>query len=268
MTAWIRRHRLAAFVTLSFVISWWAWPFYELDIAPTPFFACGPLVAALIVIGITEGAAGYRALGARMIRWRVGWQWWVVALGLPLAVLAVATAANVTLWGAPAPLLGSLAWGSLAFTFAARFIDPLDGPLGEEPGWRGWALPELQRRQSALGAAVILGAIVSLWHLPLVSVGQLAPVGLIATFGITLVYVWLFNHTGGSVLLTMVFHVSQGTVSLAALGFAGVDAVRMDWLTGSLWCLIAAILVLADRNAWRVAPPSAIAVHGRQPVGR
>ncbi len=56
MTAWIRRHRLAAFVTLSFVISWWAWPFYELDIAPTPFFACGPLVAALIVIGITEGA--------------------------------------------------------------------------------------------------------------------------------------------------------------------------------------------------------------------
>ena len=268
MTAWIRRHRLAAFVTLSFVISWWAWPFYELDIAPTPFFACGPLVAALIVIGITEGAAGYRALGARMIRWRVGWQWWVVALGLPLAVLAVATAANVTLWGAPAPLLGSLAWGSLAFTFAARFIDPLDGPLGEEPGWRGWALPELQRRQSPLGAAVILGAIVSLWHLPLVSVGQLAPVGLIATFGITLVYVWLFNHTGGSVLLTMVFHVSQGTVSLAALGFAGVDAVRMDWLTGSLWCLIAAILVLADRNAWRVAPPSAIAVHGRQPVGR
>jgi len=102
-----------------------------------------------------------------------------------------------------------------------------------------------------------------LWHLPLVSAGQLGPVGLITTFGITLIYVWLLNHTGGSVLLTMVFHVAQGTVSLAALGFAGADAARMDWLTGSLWCLIAAVLVVADRNAWRVAPPSAIAVPGR-----
>jgi len=268
MTAWIRRHRLAAFFTLTFAISWWAWPFYALDIAPTPLFACGPLAAALIVIGMTEGVPGYRALGARMIRWRVGWQWWVVAVGLPLAVLAVATVANVTLWGASAPVLANIAWDSVAITAAVRFVNPLDGPLGEEPGWRGWALPELQRRQRPLGAAVILGVVVALWHLPLVSAGQLAPVGLIGTFGITLVYVWLFDHTGGSVLLTMVFHVSQGTVSLAALGFAGADAARMDWLTGVLWCLIAAVLVVADRNAWRVAPPSAIAVHGGQPVGR
>jgi membrane protease YdiL (CAAX protease family) len=268
MIAWIRRHRLAAFFTLSFAISWWVWPFYELDIAPTPFFACGPLVAALIIIGITEGGPGYRALGARLVRWRVGWQWWVVAVGLPFVVLAIASLANVTIWGAPAPVLANISWGSVAFTAAIRFVDPLDGPLGEEPGWRGWALPELQRRQSPLGAAVILGAIVALWHLPLVSAGQLAPVGMVATFGITLVYAWLFNHTGGSILLTMVFHVAQGTVGLAVLGFAGADADRMDWLTGCLWCLIAAGLVVADRNAWRVAPASAIAVHGPLPVER
>jgi len=268
MTAWIRRHRLAAFFVLSFAISWWVWPFYELDIAPTPFFACGPLVAALIIIGVADGGPGYRALGARMVRWRVGWKWWAVAVGLPLAVLAVATLANVSFWGAPSPVLADIAWGSVAFTAAFRFINPLDGPLAEEPGWRGYAIPELQRRQSPLGAAVILGAVVALWHLPLVSAGQLAPVGLVTTFGITLIYFWLFNHTGGSVLLTMVFHVAQGTVSLAALGFAGADAARMDWLTGALWCLVAAILVVADRNAWRVAPPSAIATHDRQPIRR
>ena len=66
----------------------------------------------------------------------------------------------------------------------------------------------------------------------------------------------------------MVFHVAQGTVGLAVLGFAGADAARMDWLTGCLWCLIAAGLVVADRNAWRVAPASAIAVHGSLPVDR
>ena len=50
---------------------------------------------------------------------------------------------------------------------------------------------------------------------------------------------------------------------MAALGFVGADATRMDWLTGSLWCLIAAGLVIGDRRAWRVAPLSATA---RQPV--
>ena len=47
ITSWTRRHRLAAFFTLTFAISWWVWPFYEIGVAPTPFFACGPLVAAL-----------------------------------------------------------------------------------------------------------------------------------------------------------------------------------------------------------------------------
>ena len=103
----------------------------------------------------------------------------------------------------------------------------------------------------------MLGAVVALWHLPLVAVGQLAPIGLVATFAITLVYVWLFNHTGGSVLLVLVFHVAQGTVSYAALGYTGDDAGRMDWITGALWCLIAAGLVIGDRTGWRVAPATA-----------
>ena len=260
ITAFARRHRLPVFFVVTFAVSWWVWPFYAMDLAPTPFFACGPLVAALVVIGITDGRGGYRALGARMIRWRVGWTWWAVALGLPLAVLTIATLANVTIWGAPAPVLAGIGFGAMAMNFAVRFVNPLDGPLGEEPGFRGYALPQLQSRRSPLASSVILGLIVSLWHLPLVTTGQLAPIGLLVTFAITLVYTWLFNHTGGSVLLTMVFHVTQGAVSSAALGFTGEDASRMDWLTGTLWCLIAAGLLLADHKAWRSAPDAAVAV--------
>lgn len=253
------KHRLTAFFTLAFVVSWWAWPLYALDLFPTPFFACGPVVAALVVIGLTDGRTGYRALGARMIRWRVGWTWWAAALGLPLAVLAAATLANVTIWGAPAPTLATIGLSAIALNFAVRFIDPLDGPLGEEPGWRGYALPHLQSNRSPLVSSVLLGAIVALWHLPLVAVGQLAAIGLFVTFAITLVYTWLFNHTGGSVLLTMVFHVTQGAISSAALGFTGENATRMDWLTGALWCLIAAGLLFSDQQAWRAAPTSAVA---------
>jgi len=265
IAGWIREHRLTTFVGLAFLVSWWSWPFYELGMAPTPFFACGPLIAALTVLGVTEGVSGYRSLGARMIRWRVGWSWWAVAVGLPLAVLGVATTANVAVWGAPAPVLADLAWTGLAVNLGLRFVNPLDGALGEEPGWRGYAVPQLQRRRSPLASAVLLGVIVAVWHLPLVAAGQLAAIGLVVTFAITPVYVWLFNHTGGSVLLTMVFHVVQGTFSMAALGFTGEDAARMDWLTGALWCLIAAGLVIGDRKAWQRAPAAAVAPPG-EPV--
>jgi len=259
IATWTRQHRVVAFFGAAFVLSWWAWPLYALDLSPAPFFACGPLIAALVVIGVAEGWSGYRTLGARMIRWRVGWRWWIVALGTPVAVLLVATLANVAIWGAPAPILADMAWPSLALIFAVRFVNPLDGPLGEEPGWRGYALPQLQTDRAPLGAAVILGLFVAVWHLPLVMTGQLPAIALVATFAITIVYVWLFNHTGGSVLMTMLFHIAQGTVSYSALGFTGVDAARMDWLTGALWCAIAFGLVLVDRRAWRTASPSAIA---------
>jgi membrane protease YdiL (CAAX protease family) len=258
---WIREHRIGVFFGLTFLASWWPWPFYLLGLAPTAFFACGPLVAAVIVVGVTEGRAGYRTWGARMLRWRVGWVWWVVAIGTPLAVLVVAAAANVTVWGAPVPVLTQLPWSSLALFAAFRLVNPLDGPFGEEPGWRGYALPELQVRRSPLVAGLTLAAVVTLWHVPLVSSGQLALGGLPGTFAITLVYVWLFNRTGGSVLLTVVFHIAQGTFSYGVLGFAGADAARMDWLVGVLWFAITTAVVGLDRQAWRSAPRSAVARH-------
>jgi membrane protease YdiL (CAAX protease family) len=268
IATWTRRHRLVAFFGLTFLLSWWSWPFYAVDLAPTAFFPCGPLVAALVVIGLTDGRAGYRDLGARMIRWRVGWTWWLVAVGTPLVVLAVAAAANVAIWGAPAPVLATMAWSQLALGAAIRFVNPLDGPLGEEPGWRGYAVPQLQTRRSPLRSGLVLAPFVALWHLPLVATGQLPAVGLPITFAITLVYVWLFNRTGGSVLMTMVFHIAQGTVSYGALGFVGADAARMDWLVGVLWFALALGVIMLDRPAWRNAPAAAVAHRTGELVAR
>jgi uncharacterized protein len=266
IVVWTRQHRVVVFFGLAFLISWWAWPFYALGLAPTAFFPCGPIVAALIVIGVTEGWSGYRSLGARMIRWRVGWLWWLVAVGTPLAVLAIAALGNVAIWGAPVPVLTDMAWSGMALAAAIRFVNPLDGPLGEEPGWRGYAVPQLQTSRSPLAAGLVLALVAAMWHLPLVATGELAPVGLPITFAITLVYVWLFNRTGGSVLLTMVFHVAQGTVTYAALGFTGADAARMDWLVGVLWVALAAALLVLDRRAWQVAPPAAITDRSKESV--
>jgi hypothetical protein len=93
----------------------------------------GPLVAALVVIPLADGARGLRRLGSRIVRWRVGWRWWGVAVSLPLVVLAVAAALDTGRWGAPAPDLGGLAWTSFLLAFAVRPVHPQDGPLGEEP---------------------------------------------------------------------------------------------------------------------------------------
>jgi membrane protease YdiL (CAAX protease family) len=114
-------------------------------------------------------------------------------------------------------------------------------------------------------SGTVLAAFATLWHLPLVVAGQLAPVGLPITFAITFVYVWLFDRSGGSVLMTMVFHVAQGTVSYAALGFTGADAARMNWLTGALWVALA-VGLLADRAVWRTARPEVVADPPREPA--
>jgi hypothetical protein len=68
-----------------------------------------------------------------------------VAIALPLAALVAAAALNIGLWGAPGPVL--------ALAFALRLVNPLDGPIGEEPGWRGYALPRMQATRSPLVAA-------------------------------------------------------------------------------------------------------------------
>lgn len=249
-----RRQRLGFFFVLTFVVSWAAWPFTT---GSPVLFTFGPLVAALAVIGLTEGPPGYRDLVSRLLRWRIGW-WWVVAAGTPLAVLAVASLANVALWGAPVPDLATVGWGALAATAALRLVNPGDGPAGEEPGWRGYAQPRMQAVASPLGATALLGVFAALWHLPLILAGSLSLVALPVTFAITFVYAWLFNRTGGSLLATLVFHVLQGTVGYQVLGFTGIDAERMDLVTGALWVALAVAVVAVDRQVWRTAPRTAV----------
>ena len=94
------------------------------------------------------------------------------------------------------------------------------GPLLEEGGWRGFALPRLQRLHGPLVGTVILGALWSLWHLPLF-VGPLALTGPDTTFasvsitfvlftigliGLSVVMTWVLNNSGGSVLMAILLH--------------------------------------------------------------
>src|SRR4028119_1956477 len=182
----VRRHPIVTFFVLSYAISWGALPFESVRFLPS-----GPLFAALIVIPITQGWSGLRELGSRMIRWRVRWYWYVTAIGLPLAILLVAVALNVAL-GAGSPSLARVGpLSTLLVVYAVRLINPLDGPMGEEPGWRGFALPVLQGSgRSPLLATLILAPIVALWHVPLVVTHQFSPAILLGAFTFTLAATW------------------------------------------------------------------------------
>src|ERR671911_2778686 len=246
----IKRHPLIAFFVLTYAIGWGLIPFWT-------FQAGAPFIAALIVIPLTQGVEGLKRLGLRMIRWRVKWYWYVVAIGIPLAVLGLTAGLNVAL-GASTPSLAS--YGSITtvlMMFAIRLVNPGDGALGEEPGWRGFALPGLQGSgYSPLLSTLILGVLVTGWHVPLLFMeeGLLQPsiiVGfLLGSFAVTFFYTWLFNHTGGSVLMTVVAHASQGTIQIGALWSASADFAQAMLLNSIVLSVLAIGLVVFDWKAW------------------
>ena len=251
----VKRHPIITFFVLAYAISWVGWPLYAAGVWPIPFLASGPLLAALIVIPITQGRSGLRELGLRMIRWRVRWYWYAVALGLPLGVELVSVALNVA-FGASAPSLAQVGPFTILMVFAVRLIDPLDGPLGEEPGWRGFALPGLQASRSPLVATLILALLVTIWHVPLFFLeGGLQPSvivgGTLGPLAFTFVATWLFNHTGGSVLMTIVMHAAEGTVQPGALWSAGGAQLQAGLLYSVVWCAVVIGLVIFDWRFWR-----------------
>jgi uncharacterized protein len=146
--------------------------------------------------------------------------------------------------------------------FAVRLINPIDGPMGEEPGWRGFALPGLQAGRSPLVATLILAVLVVGWHVPLffIEEGGLQPSvvlgGLLGPFAFTFVATWLFNHTGGSVLMTLVMHATEGTFRTNDLWSAGAAQVQAGLLESVVWCAVVIGLVILDWKAWRGPAPA------------
>ncbi len=256
--SWVRQHRLTSFFVLAYLLSWIPWAFDAAGLSlGTPFFPGGPLVAALVVIATADGRRGFRELGARLVRWRVGWVWYAVALGLPV-LLVLATGVVTWALGAPAPDLSAIVWADVALVLAVRVVNPTDSALGEEPGFRGYALPHLQDRLSPLASAGVLGVLTAGWHIPLVALGNLGWIGLPSTVVITFLYVWLFNRSGGSLLMAILFHASQGALTIGMLGSTGAYADRVGYVYFGVLVVAVGAVVGLDRAIWRRAPESAI----------
>ena len=170
-----------------------------------------PSFAALIVTSATAGRAGVRELLSGFLKWRVRPVWYGVAIVVPLGFAVAGVYALLT--GRPSGVLASFTVPTLLGTVLSHLFR---GPLGEELGWRGFALPRLQARHSALKSSLILGGGVVVWHIPTLFIQGLAGTELlvfivgfvVALLAFTVVMTWLYNHTQGSLLLAAFMHLA------------------------------------------------------------
>jgi membrane protease YdiL (CAAX protease family) len=179
--------------------------------------ACGPTIAGLIMVGRREGRAGLKRLLSGAVPTRAGLPWYFgVIVGFPAVALAAGRLE------APDILANLPRWDRLLTLLPLTLVtDP--GPLGEEFGWRGFALPFLLRRRPPLAAALILGAVWAVWHLPAFFIPTLSqsrlwfPLFLVNSVALSVIMTWLYLRTGGDLLLMILVHL-MANYSAGVLG--------------------------------------------------
>jgi membrane protease YdiL (CAAX protease family) len=243
----VRRRPLLAFFVLAYAASWWP------SLAGGGLNPFGPLMAAAAVSALTGGKAELRSWWRRVTRTGGSIGWYALAVALPFGINAAAAALAVAL-GAPFPPADKLArWPELLVVFPLYLV--AFGPLGEEPGWRGFAMPRLREGRSPLAASLVLGVLVAAWHLPLVATGAQPLLILPAIAAAQVMYTWLARPARESVLIVMVAHAAQGGLGGEYFGpmFAGAHATLETRLLVATQCAVALLIALLSARDRRRA---------------
>ena len=184
----------------------------------------GPTLAAVIVTAATAGKAGLQQLLRRIVQWRVGAGWYLLALlGYPLIYVGID---SIALGVSSFPTL-LVQWSLLFSVYFPYLLVNLISTMGEEMGWVGYALPTLQQKVAPWLSAASLGALWSLWHLPSFFItGGDAPSAfspayfvLFIVLGATgrITWSWIFNKTKGSVIIIALLHAASSGAGIALL---------------------------------------------------
>ena len=256
-----RRHQLVAFFLLAYALSWWPWIWFQFDpvTIDAPILPWGPFIAAAIMLALIGGWPAIRTWLAKVVHWRVPLVWYAVALLGPPALTLTAVGINRLLGAEFAAGAEFPGWPDLIVRFV--FILFVIG-LGEEPAWRGYALPRLLVGRTALAASLILGLLHAIWHLPLFGIEYDVQNGIpwaITVVCVAIVITWIWLHTGGSLLLPVLLHTSNNTIAFFWGTFEGPDQLRLWWIWCALWAAATAIIVIANGPALTRKPAVAAA---------
>jgi len=250
-SSWVGRHRVGLFLTLAFALSWWPWPLALTNPGSTAMVSFGPFVAAVFVVAVAGGRHRFMGLLRAVGRWRVPWSRYAIALAGPFLIAAVIAATAIAFRVAdPSSLTAAYDWSvwvSLPLFLVTTAL--LGGPLFEEVGWRGFLLPDEQRRHTPLTATVLVALIWAAWHLPLLitePTGQRPALPFLLWISAQAVALtWIYNISAGSVLIPILFHTAvnvSGRLLLEPL--VGQDGfLTMWWLMTAAYLLVAAGLI-------------------------
>jgi membrane protease YdiL (CAAX protease family) len=247
------RHPLACFLVLTYIAAWFVWApllIFRGTLPPVLGFtlvllgSLVPSTVATVLVAIVHGKAGVGRILSRLVKWRVGFRWYLVVLILPLLVpLAVGLS---ILLGGPAPTVDTSVIAVIGIFLFSIFPG---SALGEEIGWRGFALPHLQDGHSALAAALILGPVWGLWHLPLWLSGResnpliLFPAFVISAVALSVLLAWIYNSTGGSLLLVVLLHATANLPVTLLITPLGIHMIQ-PFLIFTALLIIAAVVVV------------------------
>jgi uncharacterized protein len=249
----VRRHPLISFFVLTYAVAWSLWiPLVifgdrvpsRLGFVLTMLGSLVPSAMGVLFVGLLRGRSGVRTLLGRLLRARIGLRYYLAVLALTmLAPLAVGIS---ILLGGPTPVVDATILGVL-FLFAFHIFP--GSALGEELGWRGFALPRMQARHSALAASLIVGAAWGIYHFPLFLLGSpTRPLALFLPFAIgavimSIFYTWMYNGTGGSLLIVVLLHAATNLPLTVVYAPLGERAVPVFWLLDAMLALTAAVLI-------------------------
>jgi len=224
----IRKHPLFYYFLITYLISYAllipsvlsAWSILKGDFSLTfTLYNFAPAMAAIITVSVIEGKAGLVQLGNRLKQWRASLWWYLFILaGVPtLLMLAIIIQPGIaaSFQGLKPTLLVSY----LLYFVVVLF---LGGPLGEEIGWRGFALPRMQLRYGPLFGTLLLSIPWVFWHFPQFWMPTMGggpgtgltpflvnfPLFIVLIMATAIIMTWVFNHTEGSVFTCVILHTS------------------------------------------------------------
>jgi uncharacterized protein len=289
----VQRHPLLSFFVLANLMSWLAWtPFilsqnglgiwgYDFASAPggsqiagvLPGAYLGPIASALFVTAVADGRPGLRRWLGRMWRWRVRWHWYAITLlGVPAAMLATGFVYSGGRISAPSMMV-------VAAYVPGLLIQMITTGLAEEPGWRDFALPRMQRRFGPLAGTMILGPLWALWHFPLFltewggypEADWTRPAAFtVFCIAFNIVMTWVFNRTGESLPLAMMLHVSVNNFASIAWSevFPTIDAAGAYYALAGGSVVAGALVLIGTRGRLGYQAPDDAGSRLMRPVPR
>lgn len=280
----LTKHPVLTYFVLTFAISWGGLAIVAgpggitAEETNMPFMlvylttVAGPPIASILLTGLFHGRTGLRELLSRLLKWRVGVRWYVIALlVIPFSVMPTLLALSLT---SPAFIPGIFATNtadSLLFGFSSSekasfvlfvLLFGLVNGFIEELGWMGFAIPKLTPRYGVLTTGLSVGFLWGAWHFLSNYLGSAVAAGELPLFiymsamlfsflpPYRVLMVWIYERTG-SLLLAMLMHASLNIFWLLSMPVVITRVQQVIWYfawAAVLWIVVAVVAVASHQR--------------------